>query len=100
MAKTHKLEKLSLTNLLGDLDLKMVIQSVIANVTEHKNDLHSWQYPAHAQKKKIKEKFWKTQENPRQYFDVKTSNKFVALEASEGLEKPKDQTANQQNALK
>ena len=79
---------------------KMGSQSVIAKVTEQRNDLHSWQYPAHARKKKTKVEFRKTQENPRRYFEVKTSNKFVALEASEGLEKHKDHTTNQQNAPK
>ena len=64
-------------------------QSVTAKVTEQRNDLHSWQYPTHAQKKKTKVKFRKTQENPRRYFEVKTSNKFAALEASEGSEKPR-----------
>ena len=75
-------------------------QSVTVKVTKQRNDLHSWQYPAHARKKKTKVEFRKTQENPRRYFEVKTSNKFVALETSEGSKKPKDQTANQRNAPK
>ena len=37
--------------------IKMGSQSVIAKVTEQRNDLHSWQYPAHARKKKTKVEF-------------------------------------------